>query len=359
MMRRAYATAGLLAVAVLSGAGCGGPQSRPAMPPEQVRALALRYVTAGATFRENPVIRAQAIEILQEAEGERAVPWFREALRDEHPGVRFAALMALGTLRHKESIGAVRASLADRDPSVRVAAMFALYRLGDRSVVQEWAEIARHNPDPVVRGNAVLAMGRLEDPEAVKLLRHIREDDKDDRVQLQALEAMALLGDRRAVQQLIFYASGAVGDRQTFALGALGRVGDPRAVQTLRYALTRAPHLECRLAAAGALGRLGSPEGYRLALRSLDWNSPNPKLPNDPPANQVMRVRTLAAVALGAIGNPEAIEPLRRRMEDASDPRTQLAAASAILRILREGQASPTPLLAPAAPAETAGLRPR
>jgi len=323
--------------AIMLLAGCA---PKPALNPEEMQRLAMRYLTAGATFRDNPVVRAQAIEALEQIEGERAAVWFREAIRDEHPGVRFAACMALGEIRHKPSEAAVRACLNDPDPNVRVAAMFALRRLGDPGFVREFGEIVRTHPDANVRRNAVLALGRLGEPGALALLKKAR-DDKDDSVQLQALEAMALLGDKHAIQQLIYYANGGLGDRQAFALGTLGRTKDPRCMDILRYSLRQATHLESRLAAARSLGLMGSDEGFALALASLNWNSPNPKLTDDPPANQIMRIRTMAAFALGAIAKPDALERLRQHMEDPSDPRLQVAAATAILQITRKQLAGP------------------
>ena len=47
-----------------------------------------------------------------------------------------------------------------------------------------------------------------------------------------------------------------------------------------------------------------------------------------------MRVRQLAAMALGAIGDHRALPALRRRLNDPSDPRVQVYAANAILEIL-------------------------
>jgi HEAT repeat protein len=256
--------------------------------------------------------------------------------------------MALGTIRHAPSEALLRQRLGDPDPSVRVAAMFALRRLGDPRFIEGWGQIVRAHPDPAVRRNAVLALGRLEEPGAIALLRRASEDD-DLGVQLQAIEGMALLGDTRAVRKLIFYASGGFGDRQAFALTALGETGNPVCLETLRYCLKKAPHLETRLAAARALGMMGKPEGYHLALKSLTWDKPKSNLPDDPPANQIMRVRTLAAFALGAIGRRDALPALQEELETAEDERVQLAMARAILEIL--GEPDVVPAAGPGAPA--------
>lgn len=320
-------------------AASGGCAPKLTLTHEELRAVAMRYVTSAATFRDNPVLRAQALETLQEIEGAQAAHWFREAIDDPHPGVRFAACMALGAIRHKESEPRLRERLQDADASVRVAAMFALRRLGHEGFVEPWAHAARSDPDATVRRNAVMALGQLGEKEAVALLKRVREDP-DMGVRLQALESMGLLGSAEAVKQLIFYANGAIGDQQAFALIALGRIGDPQCLETLQYGLAKAPHLESRLAAARALGMMGRDDGYRLALWALTWNQPDPKLTDDPPANQVMRKRTMACFALGAIGKVEALEPLRQRMEDPSDARVQLAASAAVLRILKSREAA-------------------
>jgi HEAT repeat protein len=217
--------------------------------------------------------------------------------------------------------------------------MFALRRLGHEGFVEQWAHLVRSEPDAAVRRNAVMALGQLGEKEAVALLKRVREDP-DMGVRLQALESMGLLGSGEAVKQLIFYANGAIGDQQAFALIALGRIGDPQCLETLQYGLAKAPHLESRLAAARALGMMGRDDGYRLASWALTWNQPDPKLTDDPPANQVMRKRTMACFALGAIGKEDALEPLHRRMEDGTDPRVQLAASAAVLRIVKGRAAS-------------------
>jgi HEAT repeat protein len=51
---------------------------------------------------------------------------------------------------------------------------------------------------------------------------------------------------------------------------------------------------------------------------------------------QVMRVRSMAALALGDIGRRAALGPVQRAMEGDDDPRVQLAAATAILKILND-----------------------
>jgi HEAT repeat protein len=260
----------------------------------------------------------------------------RDGLRDEHPGVRFASCIAIGRLKDQSALAQVRPLVNDPDQSVRVGAYFALERLGDRSYRRAWAEALTRNPDVSVRRNAALAFGQLGDKGAAPLLQGVVAGDEDDGVRLQALEALALLGDRQAAARFRHDAYGGVGYRQVFALLTLGRIPGEDALPTLRTRLAGAPYLEARLAAARALGMKGHGDGFDLAVAALNWNQPQQGLPDDAPETQVMRVRSMAAMALGEIGDRRALYPLRNRMETPDDPRVQLAAATAMLMVLQE-----------------------
>jgi HEAT repeat protein len=179
-----------------------------------------------------------------------------------------------------------------------------------------------------------LALGRLENKAAMPLLQRVAVDDEDEGVRLQAYEALALLGDSDAVSHFMRDSYGGLGFRQPFALLTLGKVADDRVVPVLLDRLDAAPYLEAQLAAARGLGMHGHRAGYSLAVESLNWNKPIEGLIDDPPELQVMRVQQMAAMALGAIGQRDALTPLVEHMRKCEDPRVQLAAATAILMIL-------------------------
>ena len=84
--------------------------------------------------------------------------------------------------------------------------------------------------------------------------------------------------------------------------------------------------IETRLLAARGLGELGDKRGYDLAVKSLR-HSGKEKV-------DTMRVRSLAAWALGAIGDRKALPALQKLAGDQSDARMQVAACTAICRIL-------------------------
>jgi hypothetical protein len=114
-------------------------------------------------------------------------------------------------------------------------------------------------------------------------------------------------------------------------------------VDTFRYKLATATHLETRLAAARGLGLLGFDDGFDMALRALRTERPPNEDPNDPPSGQILRIRQLAAAALGAIGRTDALFALKKQMDDPSDPRLQVSAAGAILQILKADRARALP----------------
>lgn len=318
----------------------GGCAIAPPVPPDpQLRELAGAYVRRGVRYPLNPAVRAQAIEAAAEVLQDDYRLLIREGLKDEHAGVRFAACMALGKLRDTGSVESIRPRLNDPDPSVRVGAYFALERMGQPSYRQQWADALVRHEDPAVRRNAAMALGHLGDKAVVPLLQVAAGGDNDEGVRLQALEALALLNDRDAVNRFIHDAFGGIGFKQPFALLTLGRVADRRVVSYLRARLEGAPYPETRLAAARGLGMQGYDDGYDLAVKSLNWNEPKKNLPDDPPENQIMRVQSMAALALGDVGDRRALPRLKRRMEQPDDPRVQLACATAILKILNKTSA--------------------
>lgn len=317
-------------------AGWAGCVSTPTVPPDpELRRTAMAYLEMALRYPDNPVVRADAMEAAGLVLGSNARMWLRDGLDDEHPAVRFAACMAMGKLEDPGDPSVVAPLCHDEDPNVRIGAYFVMERTGNYRYRVAWRDLLTHHPDPRIRRNAALALGHLEDPAVKPLLRRAASMDADEGVKVQALEGLALLNDRDAIGQFLYQSFGGPGFKQPFALLTLGRTADPRAVPALRRGLDSAPYLEARLAAARSLALQGhAQEGLDKALDALDWSDADPKLVDDPPDNQIMRIRTMAAMALGQIGDRKALPGLIRRMEDPSDPRVQLAAATAILMIL-------------------------
>lgn len=342
-----------------AGAGCAAPGPADPYPatlsgrggaatsPDLARECLRRAVV----YPDNPVVRAAAVEAMAAADDETLRPRIRLALLDEHPGVRFAACAAVGDLRDESADAAVRKLLDDPDASVRAAALYARHGLGHRERSGELVDLLLTHSDSLVRCNAAMLLGRLGESSAVPpLARAMR--DKDPRVQDFALEALAALGVEEARSQLHYMSHSGIGSQEAFAVGALGAARNPADAELLKEKLGNAAHLETRLAAARALGRLENRDGLDISLKGLSFNRPRREESDDAPEAQRVRIRLMAAAALGDIGDPAALPALVRILERDEDPRLQVAAAGAILKISREAPAPfssppPTPLTKP------------
>ncbi|MGB0716064.1 MAG: HEAT repeat domain-containing protein, partial [Phycisphaerae bacterium] len=185
-----------------------------------------------------------------------------------------------------------------------------------------------------VRRNAALVFGFMNSKGAVKMLARAMSD-RDEGVRHYALEALSRQGNPEAQQELVFMTNSGVGSEEVFALQALGAARATECNDTFRYKLANAVHMETKLAAAWALGRTGSKEGVSLAKRALMNPTVRENDMKDPIADQVARVRIMAATALGAMGDPSTLKVLASVMSDDADPRLVQAAARAIVEILR------------------------
>jgi HEAT repeat protein len=325
-------------------AGCAQPRvGREVSNRVELRRRAMECLKNAVAYRDNPVVRVEAVEALKGVHSAEGLPWIRSALLDDHPAVRFAACVAVGEVRDAGAEAGVAKALKDADAAVRVAALFARHRLGHTERTGDLAGYLLHDPDATVRRNAALVLGLLGERGAVKILAKGMKD-ADAGVRNHALEAMARLGNREARQELTFMTGAGVGSDEVFAINALAATGDPTYADTFRYKLATAAHLETRLAAARGLGLMHSdgqtsrPEregpGFELAMRGLRQDRPMRSDPQDPAEAQILRTQQLAAAALGAIGRAEALPALTEVMEKSDDPRVQVSAAGAILDIL-------------------------
>ena len=256
----------------------------------QLKQRAAEALKRGVGYEALPSVRAQAIESLQETAPELGLAWIRTGLTDEHPAVRFAACMAVGTLRDQCSQHSIAGLLDDPDRSVQASAIFALHRLGDTSHTAELAAMLKDSPDLMVRRNAALVLGRLQEPGAIPLLAGV-VGCKDEALHTQALEALVLLGSEPAMQQMQFVANSGNGPQEVIALNALAATRRQRFRKTFEYKLSEGTYLETKLAAARALGELGSNAGLPVALKAIDFDKPDTTLENDPPDNQITRIR--------------------------------------------------------------------
>lgn len=297
------------------------------------RALSCLHTAVGDG--SNPAVRVAAVESLRRLEDPASIPWIRTALVDPHAGVRFAGALALGELNDRVAESAVRRLLEDKEDSVRAAAIFALHRLGDKSHTSRLATLLLGHDDPLVRRNAAMLLGLLREQGSVPILARAMAD-RDPGVQHQALEAMARLGNADARRELLYMTNAGIGADEVFALQALAATGDPVYVDTFRYKLSTANHVETRLAAAKGLARFDLDDGLDVALEAARSPRATSADPADPANGQTLRVRLLACGVLATLGRAEAEPVLARLLEQSDDARVRVAAAAALLSIRRE-----------------------
>jgi HEAT repeat protein len=338
-----WGSAALLSL-LIAGSGCLQPQRRalPASEEEQFRAAAIQ-VLKEAAFSEEPVVRMHALEAFQEVAPKEGLACIAANIENGYSGVSFAALMALGTMRNGDFIEQIRIRAEDADPNVVIAALFALHRLGDQSRTGEFSDYLLSNRDARIRANAALALGRLGEPRMVKLLRIALQQEKKISPKLQILEALAAYDYRHAVERLMAYAYDPRPDVAAIALNFLANASCERAEDLFLYRLRSADFPEIKLQAARGLGRLGRDEGMDLALAYLRFNSPDKSRASDSPEQQVNRARGLAALALEAIGSPQALGPLKEAFDAPGQaPDVRLAIARAAIKIIdQHGNRSP------------------
>jgi len=126
---------------------------------------------------------------------------------------------------------------------------------------------------PRARAQAALALGEIGDPSAVKPLVDAIELESRDRDVLDAnryiADALGALRAREAVPALTRLVGSPDGYVQVAAVDALGRIGDPAAIDTLVAVVTGAPEPFTAKKALLALGRIGDPRAAPAVLKML------------------------------------------------------------------------------------------
>jgi HEAT repeat protein len=262
----------------------------------------------------------------------RAFEPLMQMLEDRSESVRAESTRALGKLGDANAVTAITRLLADSESTVRIAAAEALANLGQR----KWLKRVKGAPEDFER------LGESKDPDVFDALMDALNARRDYYSFEGAIVALGRLGDPRALEPLV-----QILEHPSFALDAaraLGKLGDPRAVEPLIRTLGHA-NGSVRLAAAEALSQLGEPDwlarlsradhsqhfeglgasGDRRAVVPLVWALQTLKSDR--------RQRRLAARALGELGSADGMDALLEGLRDLSgdvhDLSTHVAEAAA------------------------------
>jgi HEAT repeat protein len=267
----------------------------------------------------DPFLRCNAIEAMSEVDQPDDVPVVLRELKAKEPSVRFAAAVAAGQMKLVDAYEPLLAMVNDPDLRVQAGVRFALHRLGDTRLSHDLEKLAG-NSDPHVRGTTAFVVGLLKDPSATQLLTTLLAD-KSPAVRIQAAEALWRLGNARGLEDLVAFSISGYPDDQIIALQAIAETGDQRVIQHVRGEL-QSDYTEVSLAAARGLGMLGSDEGWSVAVPAARSKDP--------------RQRSLAALAMGAIGRSD-LQPYLRDLLDDPAPTVRISAATAILQLKSVG----------------------
>lgn len=277
-------------------------------------------IIAKAAMSASPVTRAQAFEAMSRTRDPRAADAVMKGLADREWIVRYAAALCAGELKLQGAYRALGRAAGDDNSNVQVAARYALHRLGDYSMSKDLEKFSQsRNAD--VRASVATVLGMLGEPTGVWVVRPML-GDSSDAVRLAAAEALWALKDDVGRENLTAGTVSPYPDEQIVCTLALARPRDPSVkeliIGKLAFAKDNQQYPELQLAAARALGLLGDDTGFGIARDATRSGEP--------------RQRTMAALALGAIGRPDAQAALTKLLTDPKDE-VRLAAATALKQI--------------------------
>ncbi len=234
------------------------------------------------------------------------------ALRDEDWGIREEAALALGEFRDPRGVRPLIEALRDSDQAVKTAATRALTAIGEPAVVD--VGFCLQDPDLSVQEAAASILSATADERVLEPLTSALFSP-DWVVRMHAARAVGRLGNPRSVETLALLLQDTVPAVRDEAVAVLTSIGEA-AVAPLVDALAHRDW-RIRLRAAEALCVLKSQTAVAPLVGLLK---------HDPDT----AVRQEAARALGGIGDGAAVDAL---LEAVEEPRLQVRAIEALGRI--------------------------
>lgn len=157
----------------------------------------------------------------------------------------------------------------------------------------------------VVR-NSIFVLGLLQDTEALVSLR-LRLNDKDARVRREIISTLEKIGGEEAVDLLGLMADDAERENAEAAVIAIGLIGTEEAIPLLKHIVRRNPSVALRF--VYALGKIGGIDARDLLIQLLHADNALTDLAAGKFSKDELRVAIIKA--LGAIGDPKALEALK------------------------------------------------
>jgi aminopeptidase N len=228
------------------------------------------------------------------------------AQHDKFWGVREEALRALGRINSQPARKEILSALSNNEPWVRVVAVEQLGRYrGDEDVAKHLQNIFKDDKAYSVRGAALQSLAQAKAPNAEALLEKALSTSSPQNVlQTAALRAMGSMGDSSVVPSLLEWSGpGKPSAQRGIAIGALGRVDLKNHDVTARLiSYLSEPSFDIRFATIYALGRRGDPTAIE-------------------PLEALLKSGQLS------IGVPHALEDLIAELKEKATPKKDAAAA--------------------------------
>jgi HEAT repeat protein len=237
------------------------------------------------------------------------IPGLIRALRNRDPAVQYDAVEALGELADPAATDALLGALTgDHYSGIRWKAAEALAKIGSPAVPSLIR--ALDHPDEDIRWKAAVTLGEIGDPRCIEPLIGLLSDT-DRFVRSRAAYALSCIGSP-AIPALSETLEEAPSEVRRGIVTALGKMNDPAAIPVLIRALTD-PAEDVRQDIITSLGTQGEQAFTPLVAALAD---PEP-----------LRQQG-AAMALAAIGRPEALEPLQIALGSAESPTREVLSSA-------------------------------
>jgi len=181
-----------------------------------------------------------------------------------------------------------------------------------------------HKNDSTIRKNAMEVLAELGAYAVDPLIAALEDNDQD--IRIGAASVLGHIGDTRPVNHLIaFLFKEENWIAQKTAIHALGRIKNPRLIDTLDTVLKENKYSNVWKNAAEVLGDTGDPRAVDILLSALDCDD--------------RFLRPIVIEALGKIGDSRAIDPLINVLEDQNGRKEGSLEAIKVLGVMKDPKA--------------------
>jgi aminopeptidase N len=275
-------------------------------------------------------IRVESLKALGKIGGGAAEEQILAAVNDDQPWVRKIAVQQLGSFTDDPSLAAklVEISTKDKAYGVRAAALSAI---GEIKAPKAYdilsAALKMDSPDDTIRKGALEGLGSLGDDRAVPALLEWSAPGKEFETRGSAIEAVAGLDlkNKAITQTIVSYLQEPYIDVKFTALFALGRRGDPDAIEPLEALLKSgdlnlgaAPYVEMQIQAlkqkaaekpSGSNTAAGTSGAAGAASGSAGGHTPAPSSAAD-------QSEPASVAAAGHDATLDALKQLQKQMDE-------------------------------------------